>query len=154
MYRHEPSALLQFCLYVFPHVKPPLQPSKSCSSVASNIWNSLPNHLSSIPALPVFRRALKHHLFLLAYPDSGAKSGVIKPAHSISLRDIPQTTAIAQPGNTMPPIWRRSIWVPTISLSDSFIPHRATWRMCKSCVTYLLTYLLMIWFSVKYTLYS
>ena len=26
MYRHEHSALLQFCLYVFPHVKPPSQP--------------------------------------------------------------------------------------------------------------------------------
>ena len=44
-------------------------------------------HLSSVPTLPVFRRALKHHLFLLAYPDSSAKSGMIKPAQCISLRD-------------------------------------------------------------------
>ena len=41
--------------------------SKSFSSVASGILNALPNHLSSIPTLPVFRRALKHYLFLLAY---------------------------------------------------------------------------------------
>ena len=78
--------------------------SKSFSSVASGIWNALPNHLSSIPTLPAFRRALKHHLFLLAYPDSSAKSGMIKPAQCITVRDRVPTTAIAQPGNTMPPI--------------------------------------------------
>ena len=71
--------------------------SKSFSSVASGIWNALLNHLSSVPTLPVFRRALKHHLYLLAYPDSSAKSGMIKPAQCISLRDTVPTTAIAQP---------------------------------------------------------
>ena len=75
--------------------------SKSFSSVASGIWNALPNHLSSAPTLPVFRRALKHHLFMLSYPDSSAKSGMIKPAQCISLRDTVPTTAIAQPANTM-----------------------------------------------------
>ena len=95
------SSVLSICV---PPRKTTIAASKSFSSVASNIWNSLPNHLPSIPALPAFRRALKHHLFLLAYPDSGAKSGVIKPAQSITLRDTPPTTAIAQPGNTMPPI--------------------------------------------------
>ena len=104
MYRREHSALLHLCQYVFPHVKPPWQPPKSFSSVASGIWNALPNHLSSAPTLPVFRRALKHHLFLLAYPDSSEKSGMIKPAQCISLRDTVPTTAIAQPANTMPPI--------------------------------------------------
>ena len=78
--------------------------SKSFSSVASNVWNALPNHLSSIPTLPAFRRALKHHLFLLAYPDSSAKSGKIKPVQCITLRDTAPTTATAPPGNTMPPI--------------------------------------------------
>ena len=89
-----------------PPRKTTIAASKSFSSVASNIWNSLPNHLSSIPTLPAFRRALKHHLFLLAYPylNSGAKSGNIKPAQCITLRDTPPTTAIAQPRNTMPPI--------------------------------------------------
>ena len=101
--------LLHLCQYVFPHVKPPWQTSKSLSSVASGIWNALPNHLLSIPTLPAFRRALKHHLFLLAYPDSSAKSGKIKPAQCITLRDTAPTTAIAQPGNAMPPIYRRSI---------------------------------------------
>ena len=87
-----------------PPRKTTMAASKSFSSVVSNTWNALPNHLSSIPTLPVFRRALKHHLFLLAYPDSSAKSGRIKPAQCITLRDTAPTTATAPPGNTMPPI--------------------------------------------------
>ena len=78
--------------------------SKSVSYVSSNIWNALPNHLSFIPTPPAFRRALKHHLFLLVYPDCSAKSGKIKPAQCITLRDTAPTTATAPPGNTMPPI--------------------------------------------------
>ena len=74
-------------------------------SAASNIWNALPNHLSSIPTLPAFRRALKHHLFLLVYPDRSAKSGKIKPTQCITLCDTAPTTAIAQPGNTMLSSW-------------------------------------------------
>ena len=77
--------------------------SKSFSSVASGIWNAQPNNLSSAPTLPVFRRALKHHLFLLAYPDSSAKSGMIKPAPCISLRDTVPATAIAQPAKPCRP---------------------------------------------------
>ena len=50
-----------------------LATSESLAPVASNIWNALPNHLSSIPTLPAFRRALKHYLFLLANPDSSFK---------------------------------------------------------------------------------
>ena len=95
------SSALSTCV---PPRKTTIATSKSFSSVASSIWNSLPNHLWSIPTLPAFRRALKHHLFLLAYPDSGAKSGKIKPAQCITLRDTAPTTAIAQPRNTMPPI--------------------------------------------------
>ena len=70
-----------------PPRKTTMATSKSFSSVASNIWKVLLNHLSSIPTLPAFRRALKHHLFLLAYPDSSAKSGKIKPAQCITLCD-------------------------------------------------------------------
>ena len=95
------SSSLSICV---PTRKTTMAASKSFSSVASGIWNALPNHLSSAPTLPVFRRALKHHLFLLAYPDSIAKSGMIKPAQCISLRDTVPATAIAQPANTMPPI--------------------------------------------------
>ena len=95
------SSALSICV---PPRKTTIATSKSFSSVASNIWNSLPNHLSSIPTLPAFRRALKHHLFLLAYSISGAKSGKIKPAQFITFRDTPPTTAIAQSRNTMPPI--------------------------------------------------
>ena len=50
--------------------------SKSFSSVASNIWNKLPGHLSSVPTLPAFRKHLKYHLFLQAY------NGSITPATS------------------------------------------------------------------------
>ena len=95
------SSSLSICV---PTRKTTMTASKSFSSVASGIWNALPNHLSSAPTLPVFRRALKHHLFLLAYPDSIANSGMIKPAQCISLRDTVPTTAIAQPADTMPPI--------------------------------------------------
>ena len=58
------SSSLSICV---PTCKTTMAASKSFSSVASGIWNALPNHLSSVPTLPVFRRALKHHLFLLAY---------------------------------------------------------------------------------------
>ena len=95
------SSSLSICV---PPCKTTMAAFKSFSSVASGICNALPNHLSSVPTLPVFRRALKHHLFLLAYPDSSAKSGMIKPAQCISLCDTVPTTAIAQPINTMPPI--------------------------------------------------
>ena len=78
------SSSLSICV---PTRKTTMAASKSFSSVASGIWNALLNHLSSVPTLPVFRRALKHHLFLLAYPDSSAKSGMIKAAQYISLRD-------------------------------------------------------------------
>ena len=129
------SSSLSIC---FPPRKTTMATSKSFLSVASGIWNALPNHLSSIPTLLAFRRALKHHLFLLAYPDSNAKCGRIKPAQCITLRDTAPTTAIAPPGNTMPPIWRCSIWAPTISWAIHFA--QATyWHMCKSCVTYLLS---------------
>ena len=95
------SSCLSICV---PTCKTTMAASKSFSPVASGIWNALPNPLSFAPTLPVFRRALKHHLFLLAYPDSSAKSGMIKPAQCISLRDTVPATAIAQPANTTPPI--------------------------------------------------
>ena len=50
--------------------------SKLFSSVASNIWNKLPGHLSSVPTLPAFRNRLKYHLYLQAY------NGYIPPATS------------------------------------------------------------------------
>ena len=94
---------LSFSICVPPR-KTTITASKSFSSAASNIWNALPNHLSFIPTLPAFRRALKYHLFLLAYPDSSGKSGKIKPAQCISIRDSAPTTATAPPRKTVPPI--------------------------------------------------
>ena len=95
------SSYLSICI---PPRKTTIAASKSFSSVAPNIWIALPNHLSPIPTFPAFRRTLKHHLFLLAHPNSSAKSGKIKPAQCITLRDTARTTATAPPGNTMPPI--------------------------------------------------
>ena len=95
------SSTFSICV---PPRKTTMAASKSFSSVAPSIWNALPNHLSSIPNLPAFRRALTHHLSLLAYPNSSAKSGKIKPAQCITLRDTALTTAAAPPGNTMSPI--------------------------------------------------
>ena len=67
--------------------------SRSFSSVVPKIWNSLPSHLSSIPTLPAFRRGLKHHFFLCAYPDSWT-SGGITPSERITLRVTTPPTAI------------------------------------------------------------
>ena len=86
------SSSLSICV---PPRKTTMANSKSFSSVASNILNALPSHLSSIPTLPAFRRALKHHLFLLAYPDSSAKSGKIRSAQCIMLSDAVLTTVLA-----------------------------------------------------------
>ena len=47
------------------------------------------------PDRVAFREALKHNLFFLAYPNSIAKSGKIKPAQCIPLRDTAPTTATA-----------------------------------------------------------
>ena len=62
-------------------------------------WNALPNHLSSIPSLPTFRRALKHHLFLLAHPDSSAsvRSNQLNVSHFVIQRQV--LPSHRQPGN-------------------------------------------------------
>ena len=46
------SSALSICV---PPRRTTMAASKSFSSVASGIWNALPNHLSSVPTLPVFR---------------------------------------------------------------------------------------------------
>ena len=146
MYRREHSALASVLSICVPPRKTTIAASKSFSSVASNIWNSLPNHLSSIPALPAFRMELSNmHLFTACLPRTvAAKSGKIKPAGFYRrFVDTPPTTAIAQPGNTMPPSLKAFHGSSSLWLVKWFISHRLhTERMCKSCVTYLLTYLL------------
>ena len=57
--------------------------SRSFSTVAPKIWNSLPTHLSSTPTLPAFRR---HHIFLRAFPGSRTPGG-ITPSERITLCD-------------------------------------------------------------------
>ena len=64
--------------------------ARSFSSVASGIMECTAESICRHSQLfTVFRRALKHHLFAAwRYPDSSAKSGMIKPAQCISLRDL------------------------------------------------------------------
>ena len=57
-----------------PFRKTSMATSKSFSSTASRVWNKLPTHVSSALTLPVFRRHLKHHFFLDAYPGFTAPS--------------------------------------------------------------------------------
>ena len=92
------SSSLSICV---PLRKTSMVTSRSFSSVASKIWNTLPGHLSSIPTLPTFRRGLKHQYFLRAYPDSRTPGGII-PSERITLRDTTPPTAIAPLENIMP----------------------------------------------------
>ena len=71
--------------------------SKSLSSVASSVWNKLPGHLSSISTLPAFRKKLKHHLFLSAFP------GNHPPSTGITCCDVSPSTDATQVGHTPPP---------------------------------------------------
>ena len=141
------SASLRFaplrsaCQYVFLCAEPPWQPLDSFSSVAPKIWNALPGYLLSIPTLPAFRRALKHHFFLSAYPDSRT-SGGITPSERITLRDTTPPAAIVLIENTMrlakraPPERLRLAKVakPTYRLHIGA-------RVNAALLTYLLTYL-------------
>ena len=92
------SSSLSICV---PLRKTSMAASRSFSSVASKICNALPGHLSSIPTLPAFRRALKHHFFLSAYPDSRTSGGIM-PSERITLRDTTPPAAIVLIENTMP----------------------------------------------------
>ena len=71
--QHVPTRSLRYSsslsIYMFLHEKLQWQGSNHMfSSVASDTWNKLPCHLSSISALPVFRKRLKHHFFSNAFP--------------------------------------------------------------------------------------
>ena len=77
------SSSLSICV---PPRKTTMATSKSFSSVASNIWNSLPNHLSSIPTLPAFRKALKitySCLFTLTVVQNLVRSNQLNISHSV-----------------------------------------------------------------------
>ena len=71
--------------------------SKSSSSVASDTWNKIPCHLSFISALPAFRKRLKHHLLLSAFP------GISSPSTDITLCDVITSTNVNQNRCTLPP---------------------------------------------------
>ena len=73
------------------------------SSAASDFWNKLPVHLSSIPALPAFRKRIKHHLFLDAFPSIAPSSRNGTPVGNITLSDATSLINITQVGNITPP---------------------------------------------------
>ena len=94
------SSSLTICT---PARKTAIAKSKSFSSAASDIWNKLPGHLSSIPALPAFRKGLKHHLFLKAYPSISSSSRDSSPVGNITFSDATSFINITPAGNTIPP---------------------------------------------------
>ena len=94
------SSSLTICV---PSCKTTMAKSKSFSSAASDFWNKLPVHLSSIPALPAFRKRLKHHLFLDAFPSIAPSSRNGTPVGNITLSDATSLINITQVGNITPP---------------------------------------------------
>ena len=88
----------------------------------SNIWNGQTSFVHSNSSW----EELSNITYWLAGPHK-AKSGLIKPEYHIVIH---QLLATAQ--KTMPPIWRCSIWVATISWSDLF---RIGTGACVNCFT-------------------
>ena len=88
------SSLLSLCV---PNRKTGMAKSKSFSSVASSVLNKLPGHLSSIFTLSAFRKRLKHHLFLSAFP------GNPSPSTGITFCDVSPSTDMTQVRHTPPP---------------------------------------------------
>ena len=76
---------LSICI---PSRKTAMARSKTFSSVASDTWNKLPCHLSSISALLAFRKKLEHHLFSSAFP------GISSPSTDITLCDVITSTNV------------------------------------------------------------
>ena len=71
---------------------------------------SLPCHLSSVSALPAFRKRLKHHLFSVSFPSDSSPSTDITPfwcpcIHEFGSLQLHSTAQLT-----------RSSWAPTISL--------------------------------------
>ena len=85
------SSSLSLCV---PNRKTGMAKSKSFSSVGSSVWNKLPGHLSSISTLPAFRKRLKHHLFLSAFP------GNPSPSTGITFCDVSPSTDATQVRHT------------------------------------------------------
>ena len=87
---HDHCNLLLPCLYEFLH--------ENCNGKVQaffisclrhlEIWNKLPCHLSSISALPAFRKRLEHHLFSSAFP------GISSPSTDITLCDVTTSTNV------------------------------------------------------------
>ena len=88
------SSSLSLCV---PTRKTEMAKSKSFSSVASSVWNRLPGHLTSISTLPAFRKRLKHHLCLSAFP------GNPSPSTGITFCGVSPSTDATQVRHTPPP---------------------------------------------------
>ena len=94
---HAITAIFLFLVNMHSLTKTAMARSKSFSSVASDTWNRLPCHLSSISALPAFRNRLKHHLFSTAFP------GISSPSTDITLCDVITSTNVKHTRCTLPP---------------------------------------------------
>ena len=88
------SSSLSICI---PSWKTAMARSKFFSSVALDTWNKLPCHLSSISALPAFRKRHKHHLFSSAFP------GISSPSTDITFCDIITSLNVNHTRCTLPP---------------------------------------------------
>ena len=88
------SSSLSICV---PARKTAMAKSGSFSSVASTIRNKLPCHLSSVSALPAFRKRLKHHLFSIAFPSDSS------PSTEITLSDVSASMSLDHFSCTLPP---------------------------------------------------
>ena len=146
------SSSLSICV---PTRKTAMATLKSFSSVASNIWNALPNHLSSIPTLLVFRRALKHHLFLLAYLDSSAKSSEFKPVQCITLCDTTPISVFAQKYQAVQlKAIHLSAYIPTQRPPSSSTLHHYTTPVLTNCIyIYIYIYIYIILYINKRKLF-
>ena len=125
---------LSICQYYVHSRKITMATSKSFSSTASNIWNScqiICSPFKLFMLLEDLSSITYSCLLTLTEVQNLVRSNQSNVSHFV-IQHI-YITAIAQPGNTMPPIWRRSIWAEVINFAYTY------GRMCKSCVIYLLT---------------
>ena len=133
------SSSLSICV---PPCKTTMATSKSFSSVASGIWNTLPNHIC--PPSQLFRlleelsNIIYSCLLTLRVVQNLVRSNQLIVSHFVIQCQLLPSHSLEIP-------CRPSKGVPSerLRLVKRFISHIATyWRMGKSCVTYLLTYLL------------
>ena len=121
---------------------PTIAASKSFSSVASNIWNSLPSHLSSIPALPAPAEELSNITCSCLLTLTVVRN-LVRPNQLNLSRFVIHRQLLPSHSSEMP--CRPSKGVPSerLRLVKWFISHRLHTGACVNLVllTYLLTHI-------------